>query len=603
MYQNIAAYKFVPLSDLKSLRLQLADFCKEQGLKGTILLSTEGINLFVAGSPAGLDALLLRLRSIPGLEGLQAKISKSEDQPFNRMLVRIKREIIAFGVEGINPAARTSPKLSAKALKQWLDEGRPVTLLDTRNNYEVKLGTFENALPIGIDHFRNFPEAVRKLPSEMKEQPIVMFCTGGIRCEKAGPFMEREGFKNIFQLDGGILKYFEECGGAHYKGECFVFDQRVGVDPALRETESTQCFNCLTPLTHEEQQDSRYVPGKSCLYCYRTSLEQMALNIANRNEALRRAALPLPGSVPYDSFRPVTVPADCEGFSLIEFLCRTLKHVPEEKWRQEISQNLLLNAAHEPVSAGHRVHAGERYLHKFPAITEPDVSAEIEILYEDEGLVVLNKPAPLPIHAGGRFNRNTLQFLLNSAYHPQKPHPAHRLDANTTGLLLVTRTRHFASLLQPQFARGSISKRYIARIHGRPSARSFICEAPISAEPAKAGTREIDYESGLTARTEFMMLHDCGDGTSLVEARPITGRTNQIRAHLWELGMPICGDPVYLLDGNDGKLGTTQTLSISDPPLCLHAWKLSFENPITQKRMHFTAPLPSWAAMLPPADF
>ena len=128
-----------------------------------------------------------------------------------------------------------------------------MTLLDTRNDYEVKLGTFKNALPIGIDHFREFPDAVRKLPPEMKEQPIVMFCTGGIRCEKAGPFMEREGFENIFQLDGGILKYFEECGGAHYDGECFVFDQRVGVDPSLQETESTQCFRCQTPLTEADQ--------------------------------------------------------------------------------------------------------------------------------------------------------------------------------------------------------------------------------------------------------------------------------------------------------------------------------------------------------------
>src|SRR6185503_15646103 len=164
----------------------------------------------------------------------------------------------------IDPARRPSPKLAARTLKQWLDECRPVTLLDTRNDYEVKLGTFKNARPIGVDHFRDFPDAVRRLPSELKEQPIVMFCTGGIRCEKAGPFMEREGFKNIFQLEGGILKYFEECGGAHYDGECFVFDQRVGVDPSLHETESAQCFNCLTPLTAQEQKDERYRPGKSC---------------------------------------------------------------------------------------------------------------------------------------------------------------------------------------------------------------------------------------------------------------------------------------------------------------------------------------------------
>jgi predicted sulfurtransferase len=198
--------------------------------QSAVLLSTEGINLFVAGSRESINLLLVELRNVPGLSSLEPKISESEHQPFNRMLVRIKKEIIAFGVEGIDPGKRTSPKLPATTLKQWLDEGRTVTLLDTRNDYEVKLGTFKNAHTIGIDHFREFPDAVRKLPESMKDQPIVMFCTGGVRCEKAGPFMEMEGFRNIFQLEGGILKYFEECGSAHYDGECFVFDQRVGVD-------------------------------------------------------------------------------------------------------------------------------------------------------------------------------------------------------------------------------------------------------------------------------------------------------------------------------------------------------------------------------------
>ena len=214
---NIAAYKFVPLDDLKELRRRLRNRCVRWGLMGTILISTEGINLFVAGSRAAIDKLLAELHGIPGLADLPLKESFSDHQPFNRMLVRIKQEIIAFGVDGIEPLTSPSPKLAARELKQWLDEGRPVTLLDTRNDYEVKLGTFRNARPIGVGHFREFPAAVQHLPAEMKEQPVVMFCTGGIRCEKAGPFMEREGFKQVFQLDGGILKYFAECGGAPAK--------------------------------------------------------------------------------------------------------------------------------------------------------------------------------------------------------------------------------------------------------------------------------------------------------------------------------------------------------------------------------------------------
>lgn len=219
--------------------------------------------------------LLTELRGIPGLADLQPKISSSASQPFARMLVKIKKEIIAFGVEGIDPFKRPTPKLESRQLKQWMDEGRPLTLLDTRNNYEVKLGTFKNALPVGVDHFREFPDAVLRLPERLKEEPLVIFCTGGIRCEKAGPYLEREGFKNVYQLDGGILKYFEECGGDHYTGECFVFDQRVGLDPGLKETPAVQCFVCLTPLGVEEQSDPRYVIGQSCPACFKSSAEQM----------------------------------------------------------------------------------------------------------------------------------------------------------------------------------------------------------------------------------------------------------------------------------------------------------------------------------------
>lgn len=266
-FVNFSAYKFTPLSDLSTLRAKLKDVCRATDLRGTILLSTEGINLFVAGTRTNVDTFLAAIRAVPGLGDLTPKESLSDEQPFNRMLVKIKKEIIAFGIDGIDPARRTSPKLPARTLKQWLDEGRAVTLLDTRNDYEVRLGTFRGAIPAGIDHFRDFPAAVARLPAEMKQRPLVMFCTGGIRCEKAGPFMEREGFTEVHQLEGGILKYFEECGGAHYDGECFVFDRRVGVDPQLQETDSVMCFNCQMPLTAVEQRDPAYVADISCPHC------------------------------------------------------------------------------------------------------------------------------------------------------------------------------------------------------------------------------------------------------------------------------------------------------------------------------------------------
>lgn len=583
---NIAAYRFAALSDLKTLRARLIEQCRAWGLKGTILLSTEGINLFVAGGAEAIDQLLVELRAIPGLEDLTPKVSASVDLPFNRMLVRIKKEIIAFGVEGIHPEKKTSRKIAAQTLKQWLDEGRPLTLLDTRNDYEVKLGTFRGATTLGLDHFRDFPTAVRQLPAGMKEQPIVMFCTGGIRCEKAGPYMEREGFRDILQLDGGILKYFEECGGAHYDGECFVFDQRVGVDPALRETESAQCYGCLTPLTEGDQKDARYVPGKTCPYCFATTAQKMAETIQRRHEQIRRVTAPLPGSIPYDNKKPVIVPLEWEGATLLDFLGGVFKHVPRAEWELLCQAGRLLNRYDEPVTSEQALKAGERYFVLQPGIVEPEVNADLRIVYEDEAILVLHKPAPLPIHPSGRFNRNTLQSILHEVYHPQKPRAAHRLDANTTGLVVCARTRHFAGILQPQFARGEVHKIYLVKVTGHPAWDEQVCNAPIGEEPREIGTREVDPEAGLSARTEFEVIERCSDGTALLQARLLTGRTNQIRVHLWHLGFPVVGDPVY----QPGRLpSATQTLGVNDPPLALHAWKLSFLHPLTKARVHFEA--------------
>jgi UPF0176 protein len=262
---NIAAYKFTPLTNLVERREPLRSLCRELELKGTILLSPEGINVFVAGRRTAIETLLETLEQDAEIGPLAVKKSLSDYQPFNRMLVRLKKEIIAFGID---PGNAPSQKISPQVLKQWLDEGRPCTLLDVRNQYEVRLGTFKSAVTLPINHFRNFPEIAHELSADYKEQPVVMFCTGGIRCEKAGPFLEREGFEEVYQLEGGILKYFEECGQDHFEGECFVFDKRTAVDASLQETTTTLCYACQNPLTAEEQTSPRYVPGESCPYCY-----------------------------------------------------------------------------------------------------------------------------------------------------------------------------------------------------------------------------------------------------------------------------------------------------------------------------------------------
>ncbi len=591
---NISAYRFAPLTGLKNLRASLSALCERLALKGTILLSTEGLNMFVAGSSESIDALIEKIHALPGFESLQPKISISDHQPFNRMLVRVKKEIISFGMEDIRPADYTSPKIAASELKQWLDEGRPVTLLDTRNDYEVKLGTFKGAVVPHINTFREFPEAVRKLPADLKETPVVMFCTGGIRCEKAGPFMENEGFKHIYQLDGGILKYFEECGGDHYDGECFVFDRRVGVDPALQESEHILCFACQAPLDAIDQEDPRYVAGISCPHCFKSEPERMAERIEALHRAIHRVTTPLPGSIPLSNRRPVNIPAALDRLSLLEALTEIFPHIPREEWQARCDAGRFISYGGAVRGASHIVRGGERVIQTFPPAAEPPVSNDIRVVHEDEAILVVHKPAPLPMHASGRFHRNTLQHFLNEVYAPKYPRPVHRLDANTTGLVVFARTRHFCRVLQQQFLTGGVEKIYLTRVQGHPPEDVFHSEAPISAGPDVMGTRVIDEIAGLQSRTDFKVLVRYADGTALLQATLQTGRTHQIRLHLWQLGHAVVGDPAYLCDH---EIGDTQTLDPASPPLQLHAWRLSFTHPSRGEPMTFETARPAWAEL------
>ena len=589
---NVAVYKFVPLTDLGRRRRELREFCNMRRLKGTILLSTEGINLFVAGLEDDVACLLEKLESDPEVGHLEVKRSRSAEVPFRRMLVKVKREIISFDVPGVDPLSQRSPKVSATELKRWIDEGRDITLLDVRNDYEVQLGTFAGAEAIGVDNFRSFPDAVRELPETMKSRTIVMFCTGGIRCEKAGPMMEQAGFENVVQLDGGILKYFEECGGEHYQGECFVFDQRVSVDHQLRETETAQCFACQATLTVEDQQSAKYLPGESCPHCYRSSVDKMRENIAAREQRIHEVATPLPGSVPYENRRPLNVPGRCDGFKLVDMLASMHPHVTQEEWLSWCEDGQI-RRDEERMQPDSIVVAGQRIERVEAETVEPDVNADIRILYEDAMLVVVQKPAPLPMHPSGRFNRNTLAYILDEAYSPQRLRIVHRLDANTTGVVVMARTRNVARRLQPQFEQCKVNKLYVARIHGTPEQDEFSCDAPISLRPGKSGSRQADV-GGRASRTEFRFLHSLEDGTSLVSARPVTGRTNQIRLHLAHLGFPIVGDPTYRREG----LGNRQTLSVDDEPLCLHARRIGLNHPENKAWVEFVAELPEWAEEL-----
>jgi UPF0176 protein len=239
---NVSAYKFVPLPDAADLRAPLLAQAREAGLTGTILLAEEGINLFLAGEAAALRGFLDQLRADPRLADLRVKESWSEGQPFRRMLVKHKREIIRMNQPAIQPAQGRAPALPARTLARWLDQGhddagRPLVLLDTRNGFEVDHGSFDGALDWRLHRFSDFPAALREHLHELQGRTVVSFCTGGIRCEKAAIVMQQAGLQDVWQLEGGILQYFEETGGAHFHGKCFVFDEREVVDAELKPGE------------------------------------------------------------------------------------------------------------------------------------------------------------------------------------------------------------------------------------------------------------------------------------------------------------------------------------------------------------------------------
>ena len=238
---NISCYKFVALPDAQDLRQPCLDNALARQLKGTILIAEEGINFFLAGSADDVHGFVDWLRSDARFADLAPKESWSDTQPFRKMLVKVKNEIIRMNHPSIRPAEGRAPAVTPETAKRWLDqghddEGRPVVTLDTRNQFEVDAGTFKNTINWGITKFTEFPDAVQAHLDELQDKTVISFCTGGIRCEKAAIYMSNAGLPHVYQLEGGILKYFEEVGNDHYDGGCFVFDERRAVGADLSAT-------------------------------------------------------------------------------------------------------------------------------------------------------------------------------------------------------------------------------------------------------------------------------------------------------------------------------------------------------------------------------
>ena len=265
---NITGYKFIPIKDELILQETILQRSTNLNLKGTVLISRKGINFSVSGTKNNIDKFLLFIRSDSRFADVDVKITYNEYQPFRKMLVRIKKEIISMGIEEIDPFKFTGQKISPKELNKKLNNNENIVLLDTRNEYEVRLGTFKNAIDLNLDSFRDFPKEIEKLRKKLNGKEVVMFCTGGIRCEKASALMLKNGFENIQQIDGGVINYFKETGGRHWNGDCFVFDDRVALDKDLLETDYVLCFRCREPLNKEEIGSEKYKIDEYCPYCF-----------------------------------------------------------------------------------------------------------------------------------------------------------------------------------------------------------------------------------------------------------------------------------------------------------------------------------------------
>ena len=285
-----ALYRFVALEDYIDLRQPLLEVMLENQVTGTLLLAKEGINGTIAGSAAGIDSVLAWLKNDPRLARLSHKESYCDAVPFYRTKVKLKKEIVTMGVEGIDPNEVVGTYVKPKDWNSLISDPE-VLLVDTRNHYEVKIGTFKDALDPNTETFREFPQYVSDNLDKSKHKKVAMYCTGGIRCEKSTAFLKQQGFEEVYHLEGGILKYLEEVPEQEslWEGECFVFDNRVAVDHGLEKGQYDQCHACRMPITEAEKDSEHYVQGVSCGYCVDQYSDEQRKRFADREKQMQLA--------------------------------------------------------------------------------------------------------------------------------------------------------------------------------------------------------------------------------------------------------------------------------------------------------------------------
>ncbi|ABV87844.1 rhodanese-related sulfurtransferase [Shewanella pealeana] len=287
-----AMYKFVTLAEFEKLQSPLQKVMETSGVKGSLLLAQEGINGTVAGSQSAIDNLLAWLATQPGLDNIVYKLSFDDVMPFYRTKVKLKKEIVTMGVEGIDPKKVVGTYVKPKDWNQLISDPE-VLLVDTRNDYEVQIGTFKDALDPKTKTFREFPDYVKQNLDPAKHKKVAMFCTGGIRCEKSTAYLKEQGFDEVFHLEGGILKYLEEVKleESLWQGECFVFDNRVAVDHNLEKGQYAQCNACRMPITADEMALDSFVQGVSCLHCIDNISEKQRQRFIERERQVQLSKL------------------------------------------------------------------------------------------------------------------------------------------------------------------------------------------------------------------------------------------------------------------------------------------------------------------------
>ncbi|HEY5774678.1 MAG TPA: rhodanese-related sulfurtransferase [Xanthomonadales bacterium] len=289
--QVVAFYKFVPLDDIENLQRGIREVCQDGGLLGTVLLAHEGINGTVAGPPEGVSGLFAFFHRIAGLEDLGSKVSYCSQNPFYRMKVRLKKEIVTLGVEGVDPRRQVGDYVAPENWNDLISQPG-VRLIDTRNDYEVSLGTFAGAENPQTRSFRDFPAWVEKHLVGDKDQPLAMFCTGGIRCEKSTAYLKELGYKNVYHLEGGILNYLEKVPAENslWQGDCFVFDNRVTVDHQLSEGRYELCPACRMPLSEQDRESPRFEKNVSCPKCFDRLTPERRASLEERGRQIELAA-------------------------------------------------------------------------------------------------------------------------------------------------------------------------------------------------------------------------------------------------------------------------------------------------------------------------